>query len=606
MTYLRVLSYALVAAVAISGCKFDLDSIPSREDCIESGVGNCGGNGGSGASSGSGGTGGTGGTGATSGTGATGGTGGGACGPLQLTCDNDECVSLTSRCDGNDDCGDSSDESPLICGTGTCGANRFSCVSGSCIAINAVCDGVSDCPEGFDEHPVICNRGTCGLTEFHCDSGDCIPGDFLCDGGADCPDGSDESSLVCTVTCAEDEFACDNGSCVPLSYRCDLDNDCGDLSDESSLLCGSGGCGRQEFGCGDGTCIPFDFRCDGGADCLDASDEDPTRCNGAINTCGPCPDLTGGLGLPGVGLNLETCCVNAFTCGAREVGTTFCVDAFSVGTPDPACPSGTLSGSFPLAVGGCCRDDGRCGLDGTLFGLACVPRENTPPALGGPLNPIACGGVGPEPLCLSNNDCAPNESCAGLELNTGIAHCIQADPGGNPLGEQCSPSDPVACESQLCVDGLGECSVVCEAVDDCPNAFGEPLCFYGQTEQGAAVNLCATRCWNNGDCFPIRECAVTSTTSGEIQAMCVAVQGATSTGGYFNLLKSGDPCVTDTDCASGMCLPNFETGGGSYCSALCGFGGGGDDGRCPGSLPVCQPFDYVFGQYADLWVCTGF
>ena len=84
--------------------------------------------------------------------------------------------------------------------------------------------------------------------------------------------------------------------------------------------------------------------------------------------------------------------------------------------------------------------------------------------------------------------------------------------------------------------------------------------------------------------------------------MCVAVRGQTPDGSSFALFSVGNRCDLDEQCASGMCLPNFETGE-SYCSALCD----GDDGQCPQpQLPYCQPFDYVFGQYADLWVCTGF
>lgn len=55
------------------------------------------------------------------------------------------------KCDGEDDCGDNSDEDPEMC-QHTCNSNaQFTCANKQCIPKGWACDGALDCADGSDE-----------------------------------------------------------------------------------------------------------------------------------------------------------------------------------------------------------------------------------------------------------------------------------------------------------------------------------------------------------------------------------------------------------------------------------------------------------------------
>ncbi|XP_039602497.1 low-density lipoprotein receptor-related protein 1-like isoform X2 [Polypterus senegalus] len=385
------------------------------------------------------------------------------CQPGEFACKNNRCIQERWKCDGDNDCLDSSDEAPELCHQHTCPSDRFKCQNNRCIPIRWLCDGDNDCGNDEDESNTTCSARTCPPNQFSCASGRCIPISWTCDLDDDCGDRSDEFVSCAYPTCFPlTQFTCNNGRCININWRCDNDNDCGDNSDEAGC---SHSCSSAQFKCNSGRCIPEHWTCDGDNDCGDYSDETHANCtNLATRPPGGCHDDE-------FQCRMDALCIpKRWRCD----GDTDCMDLSDekncegqTPTCDPSVKFGCRNSARCISKAWVCDGDNDC--EDSSDEENCEALVCKLPSHSCANNSSLC--LPPEKLCDGNADCADGsdegELCDLCALgNGGCSHNCTVAPGEGiacscPLGMELGPNNKTCQIQSFCAKHL-KCSQRCE------------------------------------------------------------------------------------------------------------------------------------------------
>ncbi|OQV14980.1 Low-density lipoprotein receptor-related protein 2 [Hypsibius exemplaris] len=375
-----------------------------------------------------------------------------SCDVANFFCHNGKCIQRQWACDGDDDCGDNSDEDKKYCAVRSCGANEFQCANKKCISAAWRCDHENDCGDGSDE--LLCTYKKCGDNEFTCENSRCISQDQVCDGINDCKDNStsDENSINCPSvnrTCPRNTLKCNTTNiCIDPYWLCDGDNDCGDNSDENPMFCQKTTCPTNSFRCPNMRCIPGTWYCDGDNDCGDGADEPANYCNSTSRTCYG----------------------NLFTCGNGN-----CIPQIFVCDGDVDCPDGSDESVAQCRNHTCSANEFECPSNKAAGRNPCIYRQ------------WVCDG---DPDCAGGEDekqpgCPPQQNCSSTDFACANGRCVNSkykcdheDDCGDRSDEYATcvytpcQANEIACSSGRCIPSQWKC----DGDNDCRDGSDEQNC----------------------------------------------------------------------------------------------------------------------------------